>query len=62
MDPVRVIVVDEDWDHAMYYEEMPLAYIHDTRAATRFHIKPGGQPVAVAYLAGTFAAAPSPQM
>jgi monoamine oxidase len=37
-------------------ENSHLAYIHDTRAATRFHIKPGGQPVAIAYLAGQFAA------
>ncbi|HEY9421588.1 MAG TPA: NAD(P)-binding domain-containing protein [Thermoanaerobaculia bacterium] len=32
-----VIVVDEDWDHAMYYEEMPLAYIHDSEIGQKSH-------------------------
>ena len=32
-----VIVVDEDWNHAMYYEEMPLAYIHDSEIGQKSH-------------------------
>jgi thioredoxin reductase len=32
-----VIVVDENWDHAVYYEEMPLAYVHHGEIAERSH-------------------------
>src|SRR4030095_4697852 len=28
-----VIVVEEGWDHAVYYEEMPLAYLHGSEIA-----------------------------
>jgi cation diffusion facilitator CzcD-associated flavoprotein CzcO len=32
-----VIVVDEGWDHAAYYEEMPLAYIHQSAIGSNGH-------------------------
>ncbi|MFL6196146.1 MAG: NAD(P)-binding domain-containing protein [Thermoanaerobaculia bacterium] len=32
-----VIVVDEDWDRATYYEEMPLAYIHESEIGESTH-------------------------
>lgn len=32
-----VIVVDESWDRATYYEEMPLAYIHESEIGESTH-------------------------
>jgi thioredoxin reductase len=32
-----VIVVDEGWARATYYEEMPLAYVHDSEIGDRSH-------------------------
>jgi hypothetical protein len=32
-----VIVVDEGWDHAAYYEEMPLAYIQNSEIGESSH-------------------------
>ena len=32
-----VIVVDESWDRATYYEEMPLAYIHQSEIGQSNH-------------------------
>jgi thioredoxin reductase len=32
-----VIVVRDDWDHAVYLEEMPLAYVHDSELGERSH-------------------------
>jgi thioredoxin reductase len=32
-----VIVVRDDWDHAVYYEEMPLAYVHDSELGENSH-------------------------
>jgi hypothetical protein len=32
-----VIVVSDDWDHAEHREEMPLAYVHDSRLGQHRH-------------------------
>jgi thioredoxin reductase len=32
-----VIVVDEGWDHAVYHEEMPLAYVHGSEIGGKSH-------------------------
>jgi thioredoxin reductase len=32
-----VIVVDEGWDHALYYEEMPLAYVQEGEIGRKSH-------------------------
>lgn len=32
-----VIVVRDDWDHAVYHEEMPLAYVHDSELGENSH-------------------------
>ena len=32
-----VIVVDEDWNRAQYYEEMPLAYVHSSDVGDNLH-------------------------
>jgi len=32
-----VIVVEEGWDHAVYYEEMPLAYVQASEIGDRSH-------------------------
>ena len=32
-----VIAVDDDWDHAVHYEEMPLAYIQESEMAASSH-------------------------
>jgi hypothetical protein len=50
-----VIVVDEDWDRAVYYEEMPLAYVHDSEIGDRRHyytiaLEPGDEAEASVFL------------
>lgn len=32
-----VIVVDEDWNRAVYYEEMPLSYVHESEIGEQSH-------------------------